>query len=309
MARGLAYDPYAGPSFTPTENTAGVTDIQTGGSPLTPPIPGGTNLSTYKPPVAPKPATTAGAPTLNASDAASRRAFIDYYANQPGANPSLKNDPGYWDAKIASGELGSDPNYIIGKFMTPEGSGVPMGSLMSGGAFQWPTFTPPSYTPPPTYKPAQDTFSYADFKAPTADEAAAQPGYQFASREGRKALDNAAAHYGVLRSGGHLKDLYAWGDQFATQNYGNVLKQAEDIYGMNRGNAYQAWAGNNAVGADTYNINANQNQNAYQNNYQNAVAAFNPQFQAANLSFSDLYNRWHDSLNSTTQIATAGAGL
>jgi hypothetical protein len=67
------------------------------------------------------------APTLNTQDPSSVQAYISYYANQPGANPSLKNDPGYWQQKISSGELGSDPNYIIGKFMLPEGAGSPSG--------------------------------------------------------------------------------------------------------------------------------------------------------------------------------------
>lgn len=225
------------------------------------------------------PPAQATAPTGGSfRDPAYATQFVSYWANQPGANPSLKNDPAYWIQKLTSGELGSDPNYITSRFLQPEGApaggSMPFGSLASS-SFQWPSFTPPGYTAPTPYR------------APTLDEAAAQPGYAFAAREGRKALDNSAAARGVLRTGGHLKDLYAWGDQFATQNYGNVLKQSEDIY----------------------KLNADQGQNTYQNNYQNAVAAFNPSFESSKLNFNDLYSRWRDSLNSTTQVATAGAGL
>ncbi len=67
-------------------------------------------------------ASGGAAPTLNRSDPASVAAYVSYYANQPGANPSLKNDPNYWIGKISSGELGSDPNYIVSKFMLPEGA-------------------------------------------------------------------------------------------------------------------------------------------------------------------------------------------
>lgn len=60
----------------------------------------------------------------NFSDPAYAKSFIDYYAQQPGVNPSVKNDPNYWLGKITSGELGTDPKYIVSKFMTPEGGTV-----------------------------------------------------------------------------------------------------------------------------------------------------------------------------------------
>lgn len=66
--------------------------------------------------------------------------LINYWGSQPGSNPSLKNDPAYWRSKILSGELGSDENYIIGKFNTPEGA--PAGSSSAYGA------APSGYTPP-----------------------------------------------------------------------------------------------------------------------------------------------------------------
>lgn len=59
----------------------------------------------------------------NFSDSASVDAFIANMAKQPGVNPSVANDPNYWKGKILSGELGSDPNYITQKMMTPEGAG------------------------------------------------------------------------------------------------------------------------------------------------------------------------------------------
>jgi len=66
------------------------------------------------------------APTLNTKDPNSVNAFISYYGNQPGVNPSVKNDPGYWAGVINSGSLGPDAGYIVQKFMTPEGA--PAGS-------------------------------------------------------------------------------------------------------------------------------------------------------------------------------------
>ena len=61
-----------------------------------------------------------------------------------------------------------------------------------------------------------------DFTAPTWQEAMADPGYQFALREGNQRLEGSAAAGGVLRTSGTLKDLMSYGQDMATQQYGNV---------------------------------------------------------------------------------------
>lgn len=61
-----------------------------------------------------------------------------------------------------------------------------------------------------------------DFTAPTWQEAMADPGYQFALKEGNQRLEGAAAAGGVLRTSGTLKDLMSYGQDMATQQYGNV---------------------------------------------------------------------------------------
>jgi hypothetical protein len=50
----------------------------------------------------------------------------------------------------------------------------------------------------------------------------ADPGYQFALREGNQRLQGSAAAGGVLRTSGTLKDLMGYGQEMATQQYGNV---------------------------------------------------------------------------------------
>ena len=61
-----------------------------------------------------------------------------------------------------------------------------------------------------------------NFTAPTWQEAMADPGYQFALREGNQRLQGSAAAGGVLRTSGTLKDLMSYGQDMATQQYGNV---------------------------------------------------------------------------------------
>lgn len=78
-------------------------------------------------PTAATPATpvvkTEGAPTGGAlSDPAYVDQLLAYWGNQPGVNPSVKNDPNYWRQRIASGAFGNDQGYLTGRFMTPEGA-------------------------------------------------------------------------------------------------------------------------------------------------------------------------------------------
>ncbi len=240
-------------------------------------------------------------------------------------------------------------------YQPPQGPGGigGTGGGTAGGGFQFPTFTPPtpgqlpsySYGPyqpgPPMQAPspfAYPEFSYEAFSAPTMEQAANEPGYAFARDQGRKALENSAAARGTLRTGGTLKDLFAWGDQFAEQNYGNVARRSADIYGMNRGNAFGNWAANRENAADAYarnygisrdvwGANTGLAQDAYTINrdtaqdvndrafrdvgytddraFRDASAVFNPQFRAQELSLDDMYRRWRDQLNAWTSISTA----
>ena len=208
-----------------------------------------------------------------------------------------------------------------------------------GSSYDWPQFTAPRFDPgapfaaPPPFSYQEfsyDPFSYDPFQAPTLGDAESEPGYAFARREGIGALENAAAARGLLRSGGHLKDLTAWGNRFAEQNYANVYNRAGTTYDRNRGNAFGNWEANrgNAFGnwsanrenaADTYRTNYGvsrdvfdrgygQKVDKYDRDYNASLAEFNPRFTAATLNFSDLYNRWAKQGDWLTNIATAGAG-
>jgi hypothetical protein len=90
-----------------------------------------------------------------------------------------------------------------------------------------------------------------DFRAPTAEDMKADPGYQARMDAVKNAQVAGAAHGGVLRSGGFQKGLaQAVGNQ-ASQEYGNVYgrrasehdrlrKEREGDYGINQGNTFEA---------------------------------------------------------------------
>lgn len=63
------------------------------------------------------------------------------------------------------------------------------------------------------------------FQAPSFDEAYNDPGYQFASKEGLRALSQSQAAKGGARTGGAYKDLAAWNSNYAAQRYGDVYQR------------------------------------------------------------------------------------
>jgi hypothetical protein len=96
----------------------------------------------------------------------------------------------------------------------------------------------PAYTisMPSTYQPWTVPFSYPDwtpppaFTAPTADQAAQYPGYQFQLQQGEQALQRQEASQGTALTGGSTKDATAYAEGLAQTDYGNVYNQALTNY-------------------------------------------------------------------------------
>jgi hypothetical protein len=73
------------------------------------------------------------------------------------------------------------------------------------------------------------------FTSPTAEQAAAQPGYQFGLNQGEEALQNSAAASGSLESGNTQEALNNYAQQYAQTDYNNVYNQALQNYNTNFG--------------------------------------------------------------------------
>lgn len=71
------------------------------------------------------------------------------------------------------------------------------------------------------------------FKAPTAAEAEATPGYQFQLSQGLNALQNSAAARGGLLSTGTAKNLTGYAQGLASTNYQNTYNNALQAYNTN----------------------------------------------------------------------------
>lgn len=80
--------------------------------------------------------------------------------------------------------------------------------------------------------PGVPQFRPPEFVAPTAESVLSDPGYQFRLNQGEQALNASAAARGVLRTGGTLKDILGYGQNYASQEYGNAYDRAVRDYGL-----------------------------------------------------------------------------
>ena len=71
------------------------------------------------------------------------------------------------------------------------------------------------------------------------------PGYQFRLNEGNKAINNAASARGNAMGGGTMKALSRYGQDYASNEYGNAFNRQNQIanYGYNASNSLANFAG------------------------------------------------------------------
>lgn len=184
------------------------------------------------------------------------------HPDDPGQNPNddtnwTPDDP-YNQAPQPPRDSGNTPPKGTGltytsPFVTPiadaEGEGGPEGFGGGGGGFP----TRPStakYLPVPQFK--APVFAYREFAPPTFQDAMNEPGYQFRLAEGERALQQSAAGRGQLRTGGTLKDILGYGQNYAAQEYGNVYNRALNTYGTQFGAAKDIYDRNYTGAKDEY---------------------------------------------------------
>lgn len=93
------------------------------------------------------------------------------------------------------------------------------------------------------------------FNAPTAQQVADTPGYQFAKEAGMNAIQGSAAANGNLLSGGTMKGLQGYetglANQYYQQAYNNALQQYMDnynIFNQNQSNQFNRLTGVTGIG-------------------------------------------------------------
>ena len=195
----------------------------------------------------------------------------------------------------------STPNQTGLTTGTTDTSGL--GSLMTpfSGTYNAPStptyqnFSPSAFNGPAAYtKPA-------DFMAPTAEQAAATPGYQFQLQQGLNAAQNSAAAHGNLLTGATAKGLNDYAQGMASTNYQNTYQNALNAYntnfnaGMQTQNqaynqAYQPWLASNQLGQNATTANNAAATQGFQNQQANALNAYNTAYQTNQYNQQTPYN-------------------
>lgn len=74
-------------------------------------------------------------------------------------------------------------------------------------------------------------FQYTPFNPALPGDTTTDPSYLFRLEEGRKALERSASARGVLKTGGTLKDILDYGQEAASQEYGNIFNRGLQTWG------------------------------------------------------------------------------
>jgi hypothetical protein len=183
----------------------------------------------------------------------------------------------------------------------PSGTAAPQGGAVRGTAMPAPQGGPGAPGSPAASNTTGALASQSlaqqwntPFVAPTAEQAAATPGYQFQLQQGEQAMQRSAAAQGDLLTGGTMKDLNDYAQGVASENYQQVYnnalqqyQQAYNIFQNNQNTAYNRLAAMSgtgqtaaaqlgSAGAEAANTNASTNlgaASAMGNNLNNAAAA------------------------------------
>lgn len=213
-------------------------------------------------------------------------------AGTPGWDPNQQD----WLAGAAPAAGGGGGGYGGGGGGTGGGLGAgsliapfpnkytPAGAAAPGGGLPMPTVAGSVGNIPG----APEFHQMPAFRAPTLEEAMAEPGYDFVLKQGNANLQNWAAARGTLNDSSTAKAMIDYGQGAATTQYGNVWNRARDAYQMNNQTqsmepyqaAYQNWAG--SVAAPTmaqYSTNAQNashlNDVAWQDNWNSWLQNWN----------------------------------
>lgn len=96
---------------------------------------------------------------------------------------------------------------------------------------------------------------FQKFDAPTLEQAQNEPGFQLALQEGQEGIQNSAAGRGLVRSGGTLKDILKYNQNFGNQNYQNVYNRGFNTWQANTSGDLNNWLTGANADLNKYNTN------------------------------------------------------
>lgn len=212
-------------------------------------------------------------------------------ASPPQSQPSGPSQPSAPSSPYSQGPTLSQ---VSTPFQPPQAQPLP----------QVPQYNAPAYTPPPAFS-FGDFQKPSDFQAPTAEQAANSPGWQFSQQQANKAFMMDRAASGVAATGGTVKDFLDYNKNMNAQQYSDEWNKEYAAYNSNFNNALNAYSTNRANAVGNYNTNyQTQYQDPWNIASQRAQQQFAPQLvgyqtNAANVQHTnDLANQnsWQDYL-------------
>jgi hypothetical protein len=197
--------------------------------------------------------------------------YHDYNGGSPPDAPLQAGRGWVWEDKTWRQAEGKGLGYNAPAAPRPSGGGGSysggggsgfqsnMGNFGQGDYGDVPEFGAPRWEAPPE-------FVYnKQFAAPDEAKMKEDPGFQFRLDQGRKALEASAAGKGILRTGGTLKDLVNYGQNFATNEYANVYNRNFNEYKFDYDKE-----------ADIYARNYNLKRDVFDRNYKAAYDEYAP---------------------------------
>lgn len=147
------------------------------------------------------------------------------------------------------------------------------------------------------------------FAATTAADLYADPSYKFRLEQGQGALEANNAAKGLSRTGGAYKGLIDYGQNAASQEFGNVDARRYRNFSGDTQNAFQVGSTNasNALNAGEFNSGQQQQVNLYNAGAGNATNQFNAGAQNSNNQFNAGQRQSAQATNAGNQIAAYNA--
>jgi len=207
------------------------------------PSPGGTTA----PPPAPPAGNDPGAFLLRLlQNGMDRDQAIAQTAQQFNLQPGQDGYPLYYPGNNTIGLKGSYLANVGGTWNQvtrgPEGGGGGNTGNPAGVGSLLEPFTE-QFVPPDTHwdMPELPVFDFADFVPKDPKEILSDPNYLMRFDQGNKALTNARAAEGLLRTGGTLKDFINYGQGMASNEMKNIFDRDLSTWGANENKAWQAF--------------------------------------------------------------------
>lgn len=198
------------------------------------------------------------------------------------------------------GEMPTPPT--LGDMMGQQGPIANPGTYTPGAAYQAPEYRAPDPYQQATPFDRPEYQAATPFVAPTAADMGQDPGYQFRLSEGQKALERSGAARGVTNTGGNMKGLLDYGQQAASQEYGNVYNRNLNTYNTNEANRAGAYQTNYGNALSAYNTNEANRAGAYGTNAANAFQQYSTNALANNTYNQDTEARKSGAFGTNTNL-------